>query len=57
MRKATIIMFIVLILSLGGTCFAAVKIYDSRDEVTLTEMITWGDKDSVQDLTMQPMGL
>lgn len=53
MRKATIIMFIVLILTLGGTCFAAVKIYDSRDEVTLTEMITWGDKDSVQDLTMQ----
>ena len=40
MRKATIIMFIVLILTLGGTCFAAVKIYDSRDEVTLTEMIT-----------------
>lgn len=53
MRKATIIMFIVLILSLGGTCFAAVRIYDSRDEVTLTEMITWGNKDSVQDLTMQ----
>lgn len=53
MRKVTIIMFIVLILALGGTCFAAIKIYDSRDEVTLTEMTAWGNKDSIQDLTMQ----
>ena len=53
MRKATVILFIVLVLTLGGTCFAAVKIYDSRDEVTLTEMTTWGNKDFVQDLTMQ----
>ena len=53
MRKVTIIMFIVLILALGGTCFAAVKIYDSRDEVRLTEMTAWGNKDSINDLTMQ----
>lgn len=53
MRKTSIIMFIVLILALGTTCFAAVKIYDSRDEVTLTETMTWGNKDSIQDLTMQ----
>lgn len=53
MRKTSIIMFIVLILALGTTCFAAVKIYDSRDEVTLTEVTTWGNKDSIQDLTMQ----
>mgnify|MGYP003299553183 CR=1 FL=1 len=53
MRKVTIIMFIILLLTLGGTCFAAIKIYDSRDEVTLTEMTAWGNKDSIQDLTMQ----
>ena len=53
MRKVTIIMFIILLLTLGGTCFAAVKIYDSHDEVTLTEMTAWGNKDSIQDLTMQ----
>lgn len=53
MRKVTIIMCIILILTLGGTCFAAVKIYDSRDEVTLTEMTAWGNKNSIQDLTMQ----
>ena len=53
MRKATVIMFIILILTLGGSCLAAVNIYDSRDEVTLTEMTTWGNKDSIRDLTMQ----
>lgn len=53
MRKVTIIMFIIMILTLGGTCFAAVNIYESRDEVTLTEMTAWGNKDFIQDLTMQ----
>lgn len=53
MRKVTIIMFIIMILTLGGTCFAAVNIYESRDEVTLTEMTGWGNKDFIQDLTMQ----
>lgn len=53
MRKVTIIMCIILILTLSTTCFVSVKIYDSRDEVTLTEMNSWGNKDSLQDLTMQ----
>ena len=53
MRKATMIMLMMLILTLGGTCFAAAKLYDSRDEVTLTEMSAWGNKESMQDLTMQ----
>lgn len=53
MRKATIIIGILLILTLGTTCFAAVKIYDSRDKVTLTEVTAWGNKASMQDLTMQ----
>ena len=53
MRKATMILLMVLILTLGGTCFAAAKLYDSRDEVTLTEMSVWGNKESMQDLTMQ----
>ena len=53
MRKVTIIMFIIMILTLGGTCFAAANIYESRDEVTLTEMTAWGNKDFIQDLTMQ----
>lgn len=53
MRKASIIMFIALILALGGTCFAAVNIYDNRDEVTLTEMISWGEKEAIHDLELQ----
>ncbi len=53
MRKATIILFIVLILTLGGTCLAAVKIYDSHDEVTLTEMSGWGNKECLNGLSMQ----
>ena len=53
MRKATIIMFMVLILTLGGTCFMAVNIYSSRDKVTLTETTAWGKKDALHDLAME----
>lgn len=53
MRKTTVILFLTLILSLGGTCFAAVKLWDSRDEVTLTEVTSWGNKEATQDLKMQ----
>ena len=53
MRKATVVLFVVLVLALGGTCFAAVKLYNQRDDVTLTEMTAWGKKDALQDFSMQ----
>lgn len=53
MRRTTIIMFIVLILTLGGTCLAAVNIYDTRDEVTLTKISDWGSKELLNGLSMQ----
>lgn len=53
MRKTTIILVVVLILTLGGTCFAAGKIYDSRDEVTLTQMTSWGEKEVIDNLTLR----
>ena len=53
MRKTTIILVVVLILTLGGTCFAAGKIYDSRDEVTLTQMTSWGEKEVIDNLMLR----
>ena len=53
MRKATVVLFVVLVLALGGTCFAAVKLYHQRDDVTLTERTAWEKKDVLQDLSMQ----
>lgn len=38
---------------MGGICFTAVKIYDRRDKVTLTEKNSWGKKDSLKGLSMQ----
>ena len=53
MRKATVVLFVVLVLALGGTCFAAVTLYHQRDDVMLTERTAWGKKDVLQDLSMQ----
>ena len=53
MRKTTMMFLIILALMLGGTCLAAVKLYDSHDKVTLTEVTSWGNKNSLEDLSMQ----
>lgn len=53
MKKAMIIMLAVLVLVLGGISFAAVKIYDAHDKVTLTETTSWGDKEYVEGLKME----
>lgn len=53
MKKAMIIMLTVLVLVLGGIGFAAVKIYDAHDKVTLTKMTSWGDEEYVEGLKME----
>lgn len=44
MRKATIMMLLLLCLSIGGVCVAAAGVHSSHDRVVLTEQTFYGDK-------------
>ena len=43
MRKATIAMLLLLVISIGGVCVAAAGVHAPYDQVLLTENIIYGD--------------
>ncbi len=53
MRKAAILLALLLALSVGGACFAASGVYAARDQVVLTETAVYGDRAAAQGLSVQ----
>lgn len=53
MRRATILLVLLLVLSVGGVCFAASGVYEARDQVTLTEDVRYGDRSAANGLTVR----
>lgn len=52
MRRATIVALLLLVLSVGGVCFAASGVYEAHDQVVLTENIIYGDQAAANGLTV-----
>lgn len=53
MRKATMAALLLLILSVGGVCFAASGVYEAHDQVVLTETVVYGDRAAANGLTVR----
>lgn len=52
MRRATIVALLLLVLSVGGVCFAASGVYEAHDQVTLTEDVLYGDRSAADGLAV-----
>ena len=53
MRKATITMLLLLVISIGGVCVAAAGVHAPYDQVLLTENIIYGDPSAANGLEVQ----
>lgn len=53
MRKATIAALLLVVLSVGGVCFAASGVYEAHDQVVLTETVVYGDRAAANGLTVR----
>ena len=53
MRKATIAMLLLLVISIGGVCVAAAGVHAPYDQVLLTENIIYGDPSAANGLEVQ----
>lgn len=53
MRKAAILTALLLVLSIGGVCVAALGVYEARDQVVLTETVVYGDRAVANGLTVE----
>ena len=53
MRKAAILLAVLLALSVGGVCVAASGVYEARDRVALTETVVYGDRAAADGLTVE----
>ena len=52
MRKAAILLAVLLVLSVGGVCVAASGVYEAHDRVALTETVVYGDRAAADGLTV-----
>lgn len=52
MRKAAILLAVLLALSVGGVCVAASGVYEACDQVVLTETVVYGDRAAADGLTV-----
>ena len=50
MRKATIAMLLLLVISIGGVCVAAAGVHAPHDQVVFTEQTFYGDKSAAEGL-------
>lgn len=50
MKKATVLLALLLVLSVGGVCAAGAAIYDTSDEVRLTETVLYGNPEAANGL-------
>ena len=53
MRKAAILLTVLLALSVGGACVAASGVYEAHDRVALTETVVYGDRAAADGLTVE----
>ena len=53
MRKATIAMLLLLVISIGGVCVAAAGVHAPHDQVILTENVIYGDSSAANGLEVQ----
>lgn len=53
MKKTAILLIILLLLSLGGVCVAGASVYDTSDEVRLTETVIYGDPRAADGLQFE----
>ena len=53
MKKATILMALVLLLSVCGVGVLAADVFEERDQVVLTEKVVYGDRAEADGLSIQ----
>jgi hypothetical protein len=53
MRKATIAMLLLLVISIGGVCVAAAGVHAPHDQVELKENVIYGDSAAANGLEIQ----
>ena len=53
MKKATILMALVLLLSVCGVGVLAADVFEERDQVVLTEKVIYGDRTKANGLSVQ----
>ena len=53
MRKATIAMLLLLVISIGGVCVAAAGVHAPHDQVELKENVIYGNSSAASGLEVQ----
>ena len=53
MKKATILMALVLLLSICGVGVLAADVFEEREQVVLTEKVVYGDRSKANGLSVQ----